>query len=397
MNPSTLRKLDCSRCGREHDASALQTVCGVCGELLLARYDLGLAAKTMSREEVARRGANLWRYAEVLPGSAAPVTLGEGWTPLHRARRLGRGIGLESLWIKDESVQPTGSFKARGMTTAVTMASQLGASSLALPSAGNAGGAAAAYGALAGLPVTLYLPRWTPEPFVREARVHGAEVHLRDGDIAACGAEVRGLTPERGWFDLSTLREPYRLEGKKTMGYELAEHFDGDLPDVVIYPTGGGTGLIGMWKAFAELEELGWVRPGRRPRMVVVQAEGCAPMVRAFERGDERAEPWKDPETYAAGLRVPGGIGDHLILSAVRESAGTALVVADDAMAGAQERLARLEGIYGAPEGGAAVAALETLVESGWIGGDERVVVFNTGSGLKYPDPPGLTGTPTGQ
>ena len=397
MNPSTLQKLDCSRCGREHDSAVLQSVCRDCGEVLLARFDLAAAASTMTREAVAAREASLWRYAEVLPGSEAPVTLGEGWTPLHRAERLGAELGLEALWVKDESVQPTGSFKARGMTTAVTMAARLGAPSLALPSAGNAGGAAAAYGALAGLPVTLYLPSWTPEPFVREARVHGAEVHLRDGDIAACGAEVRSRTAETGWFDLSTLREPYRLEGKKTMGYELAEHFDGDLPDVVLYPTGGGTGLIGMWKAFAELEELGWVREGRRPRMVVVQAEGCAPMVRAFERGDERAEPWADPETYAAGLRVPGGIGDHLILGAVRESNGTALVVADTAMAAAQERLARLEGIYGAPEGGAVVAALGTLVRSGWIGRDERVVVFNTGSGLKYPDPPGLTGSSTGQ
>ena len=392
MSHSTLRELDCSRCGQRHDPGRLQSVCKACGELLLARYDVRRAAETLRLGELADRPANLWRYAEMLPGSDTPVSLGEGWTPLHRAHRLGGELGLSSLWIKDESLNPTASFKARGMTTALTMALRLGVSRLALPSAGNAGGAAAAYAALAGLPVDVVFPRWTPEPFVREARAHGARVTLWDGDIADCGAEVRRRAPQTGWFDLSTLREPYRLEGKKTMGYELVEQFKGDLPDVVIYPTGGGTGLIGMWKAFAELEQLGWISSGRRPRMVVVQAAGCAPMVRAFEGGTERAEPWPEPHTYASGLLVPGGIGDHLILSAVRESEGTALAVDDAAMAAAQLRLGRLEGIYAAPEGGAAVAALATLVERGWIESHQRVVVFNTGSGLKYPDPPGLTG-----
>lgn len=374
-------------CAAEHSVDRLRTVCETCGELLLARYDLPAAARSLRRDTMNSRPATLWRYAEVLPGSEDPVSLGEGFTPLHRARRLGEELGLSRLWVKDESLQPTGSFKARGMTTAVTMARRLGARCLALPSAGNAGGAAAAYGALAGLAVVLYLPRWTPAPFLLEARAYGAEVHLVDGDIADCGAELRRRTPESGWFDLSTLREPYRLEGKKTMGYELAEQFDGDLPDVVVYPTGGGTGLIGMWKAFDELEQLGWIPAGRRPRMVVVQADGCAPMVRAYECGAKRAERWPNPETYASGLCVPAAIGDHLILAAVRESDGIALSVSDRAMADAQARLGRLEGIFAAPEGGAAVAAVEELVRRAWIAPDDRVVVFNTGSGLKYPGP----------
>jgi threonine synthase len=388
MAGSTLLQLQCSMCSKIHSVDRLRTVCEGCGELLLARYDLQRAARTLRRETMSARQATLWRYAEVLPGSEDPISLGEGFTPLHRARRLGQELGLSNLWVKDESTQATGSFKARGMTTAVTMARRLGAPRLALPSAGNAGGAAAAYGALAGLKVDLFLPRWTPAPFFLEARAYGAEVHVIDGDIADCGAALRGRTAETGWFDLSTLREPYRLEGKKTMGYELAEQFDGDLPDVVVYPTGGGTGLIGMWKAFAELEELGWIPAGRRPRMVVVQAEGCAPMVRAFESGAARAERWPNPSTFAAGLCVPAAIGDHLILAAVRESNGIALSVADRTMADAQGRLGRLEGIFAAPEGGAAVAAVEELVRRAWISADERVVVFNTGSGLKYPDQP---------
>jgi len=387
-------------CSREHSVDRLRGVCEACGELLLARYDLAAAAESLRREGMRDRVPTLWRYEEVLPGSDDPITLGEGLTPLHRARRLGAELGLDRLWIKDESLQPTGSFKARGMTTAVTMALRLGARRLALPSAGNAGGAAAAYAALAGLPVDLYLPSWTPAPFVLEARAYGAKVHLCDGDIADCGAEVRRRTPQTGWFDLSTLREPYRLEGKKTMGYELAEQFGGELPDVVIYPTGGGTGLIGMWKAFDELERLGWIRPERRPKMVVVQADGCAPMVRAFECGAARAERWPGPRTYASGLCVPAAIGDHLILAAVRHSEGTALSVSDRAMADGQSLLGRLEGIFGAPEGGATVAAAQELATRGWLGRDQSVVLFNTGSGLKYPDPATgdrLTGPSRGQ
>ena len=387
MDRSTLQKLECSMCSQEHSIEELRGVCDACGETLLARYDLTAASGSLIRAGIRDRVTTLWRYGEVLPGSDDPVSLGEGLTPLHRARRLGAELSLDRLWVKDEALQPTGSFKARGMSTAVTMARRLGAQRLALPSAGNAGGAAAAYGALAGLPVDLYLPNWTPAPFVLEARAYGAEVHLVDGDISDCAAEVRRRTPQTGWFDLSTLREPYRLEGKKTMGYELAEQFDGDLPDVVIYPTGGGTGLIGMWKAFGELEQLGWIPRGRRPKMVAVQADGCAPMVSAFVRGAERAERWTRPRTYASGLCVPAAIGDHLILSAVRESGGTALSVSDRAMARGQARMGRLEGIFAAPEGGATVAAAEALAARGWIAPYERVVLFNTGSGLKYPDP----------
>jgi len=387
---STLEWLECSRCGAAFDPRELAGVCEHCGGVLLARYRLEDAARTLHREEVARRRPDQWRYREVLPGSEDPLCLGEGLTPLHHARFLGRALGLERLFVKDESRNPTGSFKARGMAVAVTMARNLGVRRLALPSAGNAGGAAAAYGALAGLAVDLFLPADTPEPFRLEAAVHGATVHLIDGDIADCGVRVREGVAEHGWFDLSTLREPYRLEGKKTMGYELAEQFGGTLPDVVIYPTGGGTGLVGMWKAFEELEHLGWIEPRRRPRMVSVQASGCAPIVRAFERGAERAERWEQPRTYASGLRVPAAIGDTLILAALRESGGTALTVDDREMAAGQLDLARGEGIFAAPEGGAAVAAARKLSEAGKIDAHETVVVFNTGSGLKYPRIPGF-------
>ena len=301
-------------------------------------------------------------------------------------------MGLERLFIKDESLCPTGSFKARGMATAVTMARDLGARQLALPSAGNAGGAAAAYAALAGLSVKLFLPIDTPAPFRFEAVVYGASVHLIDGDIADCGARVRDEKDEKGWFDLSTLREPYRLEGKKTMGYELAEQFGWTLPDVVVYPTGGGTGLVGMWKAFDEMEQMGLISSGQRPRMVSVQAAGCAPIVKAFEDGSESAARWEDPRTYAAGLRVPAAIGDSLILTAIRESGGTAIAVTDAEMATCQLEMSRGEGIFPAPEGGATLAALKRMVENDQVEPGETVVVlFNTGSGLKYPRIPGLT------
>jgi threonine synthase len=311
-------------------------------------------------------------------------------TPLQEAEFLGSSTGIERLCIKDDSLNPTGSFKARGMATAVTMARRLGVRRLALPSAGNAGGAAAAYGALAGLSVDLFLPEDTPEPFRLEAAAYGASVHLLPGDIIDCGQRVRDGCTREGWFDLSTLREPYRLEGKKTMGYELAEQFDWDLPDVIVYPTGGGTGLIGMWKAFEEMEQIGLLDAGIRPRMVVVQAAGCAPMVRAFERDAERAERWPEPRTYASGLKVPAAVGDSLILQVLRESEGVAVAVTDDEMASGQLEMSRGEGIFPAPEGGATVAALHKLVERGWIAPEDRVVLYNTGSGLKYPRIPGL-------
>jgi threonine synthase len=358
--------------------------------VLLARYRLDEAARTMTREAIAARPPDLWRYAEVLPGSADPVTLGEGMTPLLPMRFLGRSLGLDTVLLKDEALNPTGSFKARGMATAVTMARSFGIRRIALPSAGNAGSAAAAYGALAGLAVALFLPEETPEPFRLEAAAYGATVHLVRGDIGACGRAMRERDDAATWFDLSTLREPYRVEGKKTLGYELAEQLGWTLPDVIVYPTGGGTGLIGMWKAFEELVQLGLIAPGRRPRMVSVQASGCAPIVRAFEAGAAQATPWEDARTYASGLRVPGPLGDTLILQALRESAGTAVAVSENEMAEGQLELARGEGIFACPEGGATLAAARKLVDSGFIAPSDVVVLFNTGTGLKYPKVPGL-------
>jgi threonine synthase len=388
---STLEWLECSRCHAVEDAARLVGLCTRCHGVLLARYRLDEAARTLTRDSLARRTERgVWRWSEVLPGSDDPLTLGEGGTPLLRARFLGRALGLSSLFVKDESHNPTGSFKARGMAVAITVARRHGVRRLALPSAGNAGSAAAAYGALAGMSVDLFLPEETPTPFRLEAAAYGATVHLVDGDIADCGVRVRERAESEGWFDLSTLREPYRLEGKKTLGYELAEQTGFELPDVVVYPTGGGTGLVGMWKAFEELEQLGLVAPGRRPRMIAVQAGGCAPIVRAFEAGLDHAARWEQPRTYASGLCVPSAVGDQLILDALRSSGGTAISVTDEAMACGQLELARLEGVFGAPESGATLAALHRLVEHGLVLSDERIVLFNTGTGLKYPRVPGL-------
>jgi threonine synthase len=386
---TTFEWLECSRCHVAADAETLQNLCR-CGGILLARYRLDEAARTLKRRKLEGRPPTQWRYAEVLPGADQPVTLGEGFTPLLPASFLGRQLGVPKLFVKDESLNPTGSFKARGMSVAITMARKLGARRVALPSAGNAGSAAAAYGALAGLGVDLFLPEDTPAPFRLEAAAYGATVHLVDGDITVCGALMREGTAREGWFDLSTLREPYRLEGKKTMGYELAEQMGWRLPDVIVYPTGGGTGLVGMWKAFEEMEQMGLVRSGRRPRMVTVQAEGCAPIVKAFREGAAHAEPWPDPRTFASGLRVPSAIGDALMLAALRESNGTAVTVDDGEMARAQLEMARGEGIFACPEGGASLAAARRLVSEGWIAPDETVVLFNTGTGLKYPRIPGL-------
>jgi threonine synthase len=391
VDRSTLQWLECSRCRTAYDLPGRHTVCERCGGVLFARYRIEQARRSLTWKALRTRPATMWRYGEMLPGSEDPVDLGEGYTPLLSATLLSHELGLPHLWIKDEAVNPTGSFKARGMAVAITMARGLGIRRVALPSAGNAGGAAAAYGARAGIAVDLVLPAETPEPFRLEAVAHGAAVRLVDGDIADCGAVVREGAQEHGWFDLSTLREPYRLEGKKTLGYELAEAFGGDLPDVVVYPTGGGTGLVGMWKAFDELESLGLVPRGRRPRMVVVQAEGCAPMVRAFESGATEAQRWERPRTYASGLRVPAAVGDYLIQRVLRESNGIALAVSDEDMARGQLDLARGEGVFAAPEGGATLAALRVLVDRAWVRPDERVVLFNTGTGLKYPSIPGLT------
>lgn len=382
---STLTHLSCSRCGEEYDANRLMNLCPACAKPLLARYDLTKAAQTLTRASLAEREPSLWRYEEALPirTRAAQLKLGEGWTPLVCAQALGNEIGCPNTLIKDESLNPTGSFKARGLVMAVGRAFELGATELAIPSAGNAAGALSAYAAKAGLSAHVYMPRDAPVTFRVECSNLGAEVTLVDGLITDCGVTVREMVEQYGWFDVSTLKEPYRIEGKKTMGYEIVEQLGWRLPDVIIYPTGGGTGLVGMWKAFDEMEQLGLIG-GERPRMVSVQSSGCAPMVRAFERGDEFAEAWQGARTVADGLRVPAAVGDFLILQAVRESDGIAIAVTDDEMLRGAKRMGRRTGIFPSPEGAATLAAQVQLLESGWLQGDATVVLFNTGSGLKY-------------
>jgi threonine synthase len=352
---------------------------------LLVRYDLEHAARTLTKESLKGRRADLWRYKEVLPVEREEniVSLGEGWTPLLRAERLGRALGLKQLYIKDESLNPTQSFKARGMSAAVSMALELGARKLAAPSAGNAAGALAAYAARAGLEAYIFMPRDTPRANVVECEQTGAHVTLMDGLITDCGAEVARRKDAEGWFDVSTLKEPYRVEGKKTLGYELAEQLEWELPDWVVYPTGGGTGLVGMWKAFDEMEQMGWIG-SKRPRMVTVQAEGCAPIVRAFEMGQRHAEEFPNAATVASGLRVPKAIGDFLILDALRASGGTAVAVTDAELLAAVKEIGAAEGLFVAPEGAACVPALRKLIERGDLKPNERVVLFNTGAGVKY-------------
>ena len=377
--------LECAACGRTYEARRLHNLCAECGKPLLVRYDLAAAARTLTRESLKGRRADLWRYAEVLPVEREEniVSLGEGWTPLLTAERLGASLGLRHLYIKDESQNPTQSFKARGMSAAVSMAKELGATKLAVPSAGNAAGALAAYAARAGLEAHIFMPRDTPRANVVECEQTGARVTLLDGLITDCGAEVARRKEAEGWFDVSTLKEPYRVEGKKTLGYELAEQMDWELPDVVVYPTGGGTGLVGMWKAFAEMEAMGWVG-GKRPRMVSVQSEGCAPIVRAFEEGRRFAPEFENAATVASGLRVPKAVGDFLILDALRESGGTAVAVSDDELLAAVREIGAAEGLFVAPEGAACLPALRRLVARGEVKEGERVVLFNTGAGVKY-------------
>jgi threonine synthase len=377
--------LECAACGARHEARRLQNLCVECGKPLLARYDLEAAARTLTKESLKGRRADLWRYLEVLPAAREEdiVSLGEGWTPLLRASRLGASLGLRELYIKDESLNPTQSFKARGMAAAVTMAKELGARRLAVPSAGNAAGALAAYAARAGLEAHIFMPSDTPRANVVECEQTGALVTLIDGLITDCGAEVARRKEAEGWFDVSTLKEPYRVEGKKTLGYELAEQLDWELPDWVVYPTGGGTGLIGMWKAFDEMEALGWIG-SKRPRMVTVQPTGCAPVVRAFERGERHAEEFQDAATVASGLRVPKAIGDFLILDALRASDGAAVAVSDEELLAAVKEIGAAEGLFVAPEGAACLPALRKLIERGGVKPDERVVLFNTGAGVKY-------------
>lgn len=382
---SYLTHLECGKCGHTEAPDRLHNLCPQCARPLLARYDLGAAARALPREALATRPPTLWRYHELLPirDDRYALTLGEGYTPLVSAERLGSEVGHPRLWIKDESLNPTGSFKARGLGVAVSRAHELGVRAVSIPSAGNAAGALSAYAALAGMEAHVFMPRDVPRPFIAECRALGAEVTLVDGLITDCGRIAAEGVRRHGWFDFSTLKEPYRIEGKKTMGYELAEQLGWELPDVIIYPTGGGTGLIGMWKAFEEMEALGWIGTAR-PRMVTVQAAGCAPMVRAFGEGRTEAEPWADAHTIADGLRVPAAVGDFLILRALRESSGTAVAVTDDEMLGAAKQIGRTQGIFACPEGGAALAALRHLREKDWIRPEDRVVLFNTGGGQKY-------------
>ena len=360
----------------------------VCGKPLLARYDLAAVREGWPRESLVGREPSMWRYAELMPlfPGERPVTLGEGFTPLLPARRLGARLGLSRLYVKDESLNPTNSFKARGQSAAVTRAVALGARVLSVPTAGNAGNALAAYAAAAGLEAQVFMPRDVKRPFVQECELYGATVTLVDGLITDAGRLAAERGGPLGWYDVSTLREPYRVEGKKTMGFELAEQLEWQLPDWIVYPTGGGTGMVGMWKAFEELEALGWIDDGRRPRMVTVQADGCAPIVAAFEAGAEFAAPWEGARTVADGLRVPRAIGDFLVLRAIRESGGTALAVSDEAMVAGMRELGSTEGVSAAPEGGAALEALRQLRARGLVGDDECVVLFNTGGALKYMD-----------
>src|SRR5947208_3473669 len=377
--------LECAACGLGHEARRLHNLCAECGKPLLVRYDLKRAAASVMRERLPARGPDLWRYREVLPveHDQNVVTLGEGFTPLVPASQLGSQMGLSHLYIKDEGQNPTQSFKARGMAAAVSMAKELGARKLAVPSAGNAAGALAAYAARAGLEAHIFMPNDTPRANVIECEQTGAHVTLMDGLITDCGAEVGRRKEAEGWFDVSTLKEPYRIEGKKTMGYELAEQFDWDLPDVIMYPTGGGTGLIGMWKAFDEMEQMGWI-DSKGPRMITVQASGCAPIVNAVEQGKRFADEFPNAHTTASGLRVPKAIGDFLILDALRASGGTAVAVTDEELISATKEIGSLEGVFCAPEGAACLPALRKLMEAGQVSESDRVVLFNTGSGVKY-------------
>jgi threonine synthase len=385
---SYLADLQCSGCGSMYSATKVHTYCPDCQSPLLPNYDLNAARQHVDRDEIHRRPKGMWRWHELLPvlETQNMVTLGEGDTALLRLPRVGNSLGLTNLFVKDESSNPTGSFKARGLSAAVSKAKELGIRKVIIPTAGNAGGAMAAYAARADMRAMIYMPKDTPNANIMESRIAGAEVILVDGIISDAAGMAGETARNEGWFDVSTFKEPYRMEGKKVMGYELAEAFNWELPDVIIYPTGGGTGLVGMWKAFEELEQLGWLDNTKRPRMVSVQAEGCAPVVQAFERKAAFCDFWIDAKTIASGLRVPKSFADHLILTSLYESYGTAIAVSDASITEAQNELAKAEGIFAAPEGAATLAALKDLVKKKWIQADERVVLFNTGSGLKYLD-----------
>ena len=375
---------ECSRCNQDVPADTPQTVCPQCAGSLYVRYDLRPLAGTVGRDAIAKAAAavpwaGMWRYRSVLP-EVQPVTLGEGWTPMLPSRRH------PNVFLKEEGANPTGTFKARGLALAVTMAKHYGFRKLAVPSAGNAAGALAAYAAAAGIEAHIFMPRDVPFANYVEAVAYGANVTLVNGLISDCGRIVAERKEKEGWFDVSTLKEPFRVEGKKTMGYELVEQLGWEYPDAVFYPTGGGVGLIGMWKAFAELEELGWVRPGRKPRMIAIQSTGCAPVVRAFEQGADVSQMWQNAATFAAGLRVPKPYGDSIMLKILRESGGVALALSDAQILASLRDWARNEGIFLSPEGAAATAAYDHLLATGFLKAEDRVVLFNTGAGLKYTD-----------
>lgn len=386
MSFSFFKHLICSDCGTIYDPDRIQTFCPTCQAPLLAIYDLESITAHVDRDEIHQRPRGMWRWREILPvkDPANIVTLGEGDAPLLHVPRVGESLKLKNLFVKDEGMNPTGSFKARGLAAAISKAKELGVEKVIIPTAGNAGGAMAAYAARAGLRAHIFMPKDTPIANVEESRIAGASVTLIDGLISEAAGMAGVKAREEGWFDVSTFKEPYRTEGKKVMGYELADFFDWELPDVIIYPTGGGTGLVGMWKAFQELEALGWLDTKKRPRMVAVQASGCAPVIKAFDEGAEFCDFWLGAKTVASGLRVPKSFADRLILQDIRESHGTAVAVSDEAILKAQSRLAAAEGIFSAPEGAATLAALEVLVDQGWVQPDERIVLFNTGTGLKY-------------
>ncbi len=378
--------LECAACDLRYEANQLANLCVECEKPLSAKYDLEKAKETLTKDSLKTREANLWRYREVLPVRKEEniVSLGEGWTPLLKTDRLAETLPMKlNLFIKDESNNPTQSFKARGMTAAVSMAKELGVTKLAVPSAGNAAGALAAYASRAGMEAHIYMPLDTPKANIIECEQTGAFVTLIDGLITDCGAEIAKRKEAEGWFDVSTLKEPYRLEGKKTMGYELAEQFEWELPDVILYPTGGGTGLIGMWKAFNEMEEMGWI-DSKRPRMVSVQSTGCSPIVDAFHAGKRFADEFENAATVASGLRVPKAVGDFMIIDALRESNGTAVAVSDEDLTKAVKKIGSSEGLFVAPEGAACLPALRKLIEQDFIKENERVVIYNTGSGVKY-------------
>tara|TARA_Y100000590_G_scaffold88200_3_gene99032 strand:- start:1999 stop:3174 length:1176 start_codon:yes stop_codon:yes gene_type:complete len=384
---TTLNHLECSSCANKYSKNSIHNLSPCCALPLLARYDLNKAKKNLKKESLKNRQPNMWRYKEVMPVQYLDniTSLGEGFTPLQKVESLGRLLGFNNLYLKNESINPTGSFKDRGMSTAISKAKEFGQNLITIPTAGNAGGSAAAYASKAGQKAYIFMPSDTPKSFQLECSQYGAHVTMIDGFISDCGKIVAELKEKEGWFDISTLKEPYRVEGKKTMGYELAEQFNWELPDAIIYPTGGGTGIIGMWKAFDEMETLGWIN-SERPKMISVQSEGCAPIIKAYQNEKKNAEFFHDPKTKALGLRVPVAIGDFLILESIRKSAGYAITVTDKELMEGVKWIGKYEGIFSAPEGGATVAALPKLIEQNVIHAKDRIVCFITGTGLKYVD-----------